>query len=86
VEVAERVVLELALDPVIPSRMRERRVDVERLLRDLGLGARRQVRERPHVVVRSAELTRITRMSRAIARIILRKFSAWRSARLVKLS
>ena len=86
VEEAERVVLELALDPVDAEAVRERRVDVERLLRDLALALRR--RGAPSVrmlCVRSASFTRMTRMSRAIASSILRKFSACFSSREVKL-
>jgi hypothetical protein len=56
VQVAERVVLELALDPVDAEAVRERRVDVERLLRDLGLALRLEGAERPHVVRAVGEL------------------------------
>ena len=56
VQVAQRVVLELALDPVDAEPVRERRVDVERLLRDVALPLRRQVLQRPHVVGAVGEL------------------------------
>src|SRR5437667_8142757 len=42
---AERVVLEVALDPVDAQAMCERCVDVERLLRDLDLSLGREVPE-----------------------------------------
>ena len=56
VQVAQRVVLELALHPVDAEAVRQRRVDVERLLRDLVLPLGRQVSERAHVVRAVGEL------------------------------
>ena len=50
VEEAQRVVLELALHAIDAEPVRERRVDVERLLRDLDLLLGPQVRQGAHVV------------------------------------
>ena len=55
-EEAQRVVLQVRLDPVDAEPVRERRVDVERLLRDVHLPLRRQVAEGPHVVSAVGEL------------------------------
>ena len=55
-EEAERVVLEVALDPVDAQAMCERCVDVERLLRDLDLSLGREVPEGAHVVGTVGEL------------------------------
>ncbi len=79
-ERAEGEVLELALHPVDAEPVRQRRVDVERLLRDAP--ALVLVRVNPSVRMlwsRSASLISRMRMSFDIASSILRKFSAWRS-------
>ena len=55
-EILERQLLELVLDLAHPEPVGDRRVDVERLLRDLDAPLFRQVLERPHVVEPVGEL------------------------------
>ena len=82
----EGQVLELGLDLGHAEPVGERRVDVERLLGDLpGFSGGRYSSVRM-LCRRSASLIMSTRMSRAMATSILRKFSAWRSSREEKAS
>ena len=75
-KIAKAEILELHLEPADAQAIGDRRVNVESFLRDHLLLERIEMLERAHIVSRSESLTRITRMSLAMARIILRKFSA----------
>ncbi len=75
-EILEAQVLELDLDPVQPQAVGQGGVDVHGLLGDQGLLLGLLEVQGAHVVQPSASLTRTTRMSSAMARIILRMFSA----------
>ena len=55
-QVPERQVLELPFELPDPEAVGERGVNVERLLRDVGLALRREMTERPHVVRAVGEL------------------------------
>ena len=76
----ERQLLELVLDLAHPEPVRDRRVDVEGLLRGPQLPLLGHVASVRMLWRRSASFTRMTRMSSTIARSILRKFSACRSS------
>jgi hypothetical protein len=72
VERLEGEILELPLERVDAEPVRERRVDLERLLRLLHLLLLRQVLDRAEVVEAVASLMRMTRTSSAIATTIFR--------------
>src|SRR5207245_11191 len=80
-EVFKREILELPLDLPDPQAVRERRVDVHGLPRGAPLLLGRERRERPHVMEAVAELHDDDPQVVAIARSILRMFSAWCSSR-----